>query len=298
MENKLAIVIPFFKINFFEQTLLSLSQQSVKKFNVYIGNDASSDSPEELIEKYNKTGNIYYKRFENNLGGEGRLVEQWERCIELSLDEDWIMILADDDYVSENFVEEFYKNIEKAEKEGIQLLRFKMRRVSEKDDFLVDLEQPIIHNAVDYVWEDETHRRFLSISENVFSRKVYEEKGFRNYPLAWRIPMMMYLDFTNAGKVLGINTAFVSIRRSDQQLSWRKDLDMYKKNAMKMCYFDILNEYEKHFSNAQNLRFLKVYAYYSNKGNRLKYSFSSLYLKYGGVKEWLKFNLKNVLNKK
>lgn len=298
MENKLAIVIPFFKINFFEQTLLSLSQQSVKKFNVYIGNDASSDSPEELIEKYNKTGNIYYKRFENNLGGEGRLVEQWERCIELSLDEDWIMILADDDYVSENFVEEFYRNIEKAEKEGIQLLRFKMRRVSEKDDFLVDLEQPIIHNAVDYVWEDETHRRFLSISENVFSRKVYEEKGFRNYPLAWRIPMMMYLDFTNAGKVLGINTAFVSIRRSDQQLSWRKDLDMYKKNAMKMCYFDILNEYEKHFSNAQNLRFLKVYAYYSNKDNRLKCSFSSLYLKYGGVKEWLRFNLKNVLNKK
>lgn len=41
----LAIVIPYYKINYFEETLKSLSNQTDKKFKVYIGNDASENDP-------------------------------------------------------------------------------------------------------------------------------------------------------------------------------------------------------------------------------------------------------------
>ena len=296
-DKKLAIVIPFFKIDFFEDTLKCLANQTNQNFNVFIGSDASSANPEELIKKYNSKGNIFYHYFSENLGGKGKLVEQWNRCISLSSDEEWLMILADDDFISENFVEEFYKSIEEAQNSNIDLLRFKMRRVSEKGEFLVDLEQPKLYPGKNYVWDDEIHKRFLSISENVFSRKMYEEKGFRNYPLAWRIPMMMYLDFANERNVLGINNAFVAIRRSDVQLSWRKDVDEYKKEAMKLCYRDILNEYSESFSAEQNLRFLKVYAFYCNGKSELKQSISSLFMKYGGLKEYLKFTAKKILKK-
>ena len=45
----LAIVIPYYKIIFFEKTLESLAQQTDKRFRVYIGDDASPDSPEKLF---------------------------------------------------------------------------------------------------------------------------------------------------------------------------------------------------------------------------------------------------------
>lgn len=292
---KLAVVIPFFKIDFFEDTLKSLANQTNQDFNVYIGSDASPDYPEELIGKYNSQNKFYYKRFDENLGGKGKLSEQWERCIDLSHDEDWIMILADDDYISTNFVEVFYKNLETAKKKETMLLRFKMRRVSEKNELLVDLEQPLLYPAKDYVWEDETKKRFISISENIFTRKIYNEKKFRKYPLAWRVPMMMYMDFTNNGNVLGINEAHVCIRKSFQQLTWRQDVNQYKTEAMELFYFDIINEYEYTFQNYQNLKFLKVYTFYKTNKTKFKKSLFLLYKKYGGLKGMLKFSLKKLI---
>ena len=76
----LAIVIPYFKINFFEKTLASLAQQTDKRFHVYIGDDASPNAPDELLKKYEGQFNYTYKRFNDNLGGIS-LVKQWERCI-------------------------------------------------------------------------------------------------------------------------------------------------------------------------------------------------------------------------
>ena len=292
---KLAIIIPFYKLSFFEDTLKSLAEQTNNNFNVYIGDDNSPDSPLDLIEKYNIHNNFFYKKFEENLGSNGYLVEQWERCISLSNGEEWLMILADDDYVSENFVEVLYKNLETAEKEKINLLRFKIHAVDENSNKLVDMEQPSIYEAKDYFWEDEIHERFISISENVFSRSAYEAKRFRKYPLAWRSDTMIYLDFTNVGKVMGINEAFVAIRRSTQQLTRRRDVMKYKYQAMKLFSFDVLEEYSGYFNNQQNFKFLKLYTYYSCGKNGLEHSLSSYYLKWGGIKELMKYWIKKFL---
>ena len=47
----LAIVIPYYKIAFFEETLKSLANQTNKQFIVYIGDDASKDDPTFLLKK-------------------------------------------------------------------------------------------------------------------------------------------------------------------------------------------------------------------------------------------------------
>lgn len=49
---KLAIVIPFFKLDYFEKTLESLANQTNKNFNLYIGDDFSPETPLKLLEKY------------------------------------------------------------------------------------------------------------------------------------------------------------------------------------------------------------------------------------------------------
>ena len=48
----LAIVIPYYKIIFFEKTLESLAKQTDKRFHVYIGDDGSPNAPLELLKKY------------------------------------------------------------------------------------------------------------------------------------------------------------------------------------------------------------------------------------------------------
>ena len=111
--NRLAIVIPLYKIDFFEETLNSICNQTDKRFNLYIGNDASSSDFEEIIKSYKEKFDFTYQFFKNNLGGEGRLVEQWERCIALSNNEEYIQILGDDDFISSNFVETFYQILDK-----------------------------------------------------------------------------------------------------------------------------------------------------------------------------------------
>src|SRR5436190_2366329 len=104
----LAIIIPYYKLTFFESTLESLADQTDKRFKVYIGDDASLEDCSLLLRKFEGKFDFIYYRFENNLGGIS-LTKQWERCISLSDKEEWLMILGDDDVLGENVVEEFYK---------------------------------------------------------------------------------------------------------------------------------------------------------------------------------------------
>ena len=68
MKNKLAIVIPYYKIDFFEETLKSVAAQTDNRFTLYIGNDKSPHDPSPLIEKYFPKGNYHYYNYEDNLG--------------------------------------------------------------------------------------------------------------------------------------------------------------------------------------------------------------------------------------
>jgi hypothetical protein len=48
----LAIIIPYYKLTYFEATLQSLANQSDKRFKVYIGDDASPEDCKHLISNF------------------------------------------------------------------------------------------------------------------------------------------------------------------------------------------------------------------------------------------------------
>jgi len=75
-------------------------------------------NPEALLEKYQKSFDFLYHRFDENLGGIS-LTRQWERCITLTANEKWIMILGDDDILGVNVVEDFYQSVTEIEYKNI-----------------------------------------------------------------------------------------------------------------------------------------------------------------------------------
>ncbi len=108
---KLAIVIPAYKNDFLLETLKSLSSQTDKRFNVYIGDDASPFNLYSIVKEFEKDLAIDYRYFPENLGG-NNLVAQWNRCLDLIKNEEFFILFSDDDIMSPRCVEDFYKTIE------------------------------------------------------------------------------------------------------------------------------------------------------------------------------------------
>ena len=60
-----------------------------------------------IVNKYTNRIDVIYKKFDENLGSKD-LVAQWERCIDLTKDEEWLWMFSDDDIMDMHCVEEFY----------------------------------------------------------------------------------------------------------------------------------------------------------------------------------------------
>ena len=216
--NMLAVVIPYYKITFFEETLKSLANQTNKQFEVYIGDDASDDDPTKLLQKFNNKLEFAYHRFEKNLGNSS-LTKQWERCIDLTKEEDWLMLLCDDDYISPNFVEEFYRNLDKIEQLNINVVHFAVQRHFEDNSLSETFIHPAIENATDAFCRKYFGPSHGSLTEQIFRKKAYLKHKFRDLPLAWGSDDLAWLDFSDFGLIYGINKAQAYFRISAENIS-------------------------------------------------------------------------------
>lgn len=270
---QLAIIIPFFKKNYFRECLESLANQTYKNFNIYIGNDASLDDPEQIIDDFKDILNITYKRFDKNLGGIS-LTKQWERCIELSENERWLMILGDDDYLSKDYVEKFFKHLSEIEEQDIKVVHFASKIVRSPSGEISDLyTHPKIEKSTDFFY-----RKFLefsrgSLTEQIFRRDAYEKFGFRDFPLGWGADNLAWLDFTQFGTIYSINSATAFFRISDANIS-RGGYKENLKQETKYQYFKlVIEEYLDRFEINQRLPLLLFYeqVVYNSNQNSLGY---------------------------
>lgn len=233
MKNKIAVVIPYYKMDFFEQTLESLQNQSNRNFNLYIGNDNSPHDPHLIIDKYD---NIItkYKKFDTNVGGVF-LSKQWERCIdELVKDENWVMLLADDDIISENYIEEFYNNIEEAEKNNITLIKYKCKIIDENNTIIKEFQDhPSIGKSTKFFGNLFFNNGISTLSENVFKIDKYKKYGYKNLELAYGSDIIAVLEFSEFGNILFINNAYMSFRYSKVNISGNRNSEIMKIKKMK-----------------------------------------------------------------
>lgn len=245
----LAIVIPYYKIDYFAETLASLAQQTDQRFRVYIGDDASPDSPEELLKNYKAKFNFIYKRFTDNLGSIS-LTRQWERCIAMMQDEDWFMILGDDDLLTENVVHDFYKNLEEFSPIS-NVVRFSSQGFIQETGRQGEVfHHPKLENALDYLLRKLKGETRGSLSEYVFRKSSFQKYRFKDYFYGWTADDRAVLDFSEGKPIFSINT-LVKVRNSEQSITGSKKniarLIESRKNSMK----DLLIDYGKQLDNSQ-----------------------------------------------
>lgn len=247
-ERKLAVIIPFYKINFFSETLESLANQSNKNFAVYIGNDASPDDPLETIHKYSSKIRIKYFPFNNNLGSIS-LSKQWHRCINETKLEEWMMILGDDDVLDPNCVSEFYSNLKAINENKIKIIRFARRVIDGLNRPVSKVQKhPVLENSVHFLFRKLKGDASSSLSEYIFKTAAVKEVKFRNFPLAWHADDCALLEFSHFGNIYSINSAVASIRISNVNISGRKDLDRLKNKSSFYFYHYLLRNYHQKFS--------------------------------------------------
>ncbi|MBF4517585.1 glycosyltransferase family 2 protein [Flavobacterium sp. ANB] len=266
----LAIVIPYYKLTFFEETLKSLKAQTNQRFKVYIGDDASPENPNQLLEKYHESFDFLYHRFEENLGGTS-LTKQWERCIKLTKDEKWLMILGDDDVLDTNVVEEFYNNLNEVESGNISVIRFSTVKMDENSQITTDVYQhPKVEETIDFLFR----KTRTSLSEYIFLKAKVVEIGFKNFPLAWFSDVLAIVEFSDFKRIFTINTAILKIRISNISISGNQDNVKLKSKATFEYYHYLIVNKSRYFNNEQRkILLLKLGKSYINDKKNVGYFF-------------------------
>ncbi len=272
----LAIVIPYYKLTFFEQTLQSLASQTDQQFKVYIGDDASPESPVDLLEKYKGKFDFEYHRFKDNLGGIS-LTQQWERCVSLSSNEEWVMILGDDDVLGRNVVEFFYHDIEGITRVS-NVIRFASMKIDGDGMSISKIySHPRSEKSIDFIFRVSRS----SLSEYVFNKKQIVNIGFKDFPLAWFSDVLAVLEFSDFKEVITINEAVVYIRITDLSISGNQNNLKLKLKATFYFYNYLLTKKSGQFVENQKIELLlKISKCYIYNKKELNYFFkiSKIYL--------------------
>lgn len=298
MENKLAIIIPYYKKTFFKATLQSLAKQTDKRFSVYIGDDASPNNPEEILKNFEGKFNFKYHRFSDNIGLT-KLTKQWNRCIDLSNNEKWLMILGDDDTLSENFVEEFYQHLHKAEQQKIQVIRFASRLIDERGNATSKIfTNPETETAAESYMRVFRGDGRSTLTEHAFTRRTFEKNKFKDFPVAFGSDNVAWLEFPEMGKIYSINEAFANIRISPEHLSSKDNGVLKYKRREGIYLFNryIISKYSKYFSQEERILILKK-AYknlrYATRNNATAANLVFLMIRNIGLKNTLKIICQN-----
>ena len=250
----LAIIIPYYKLTYFEATLKSLANQSDKRFKVFVGDDASPEDCTPLIAKYKPQFDLEYHRFETNFGG-SNLTQQWKRCIELKGDEEWLMILGDDDMLESNVVQTFHDHYCYFNSKS-KVIRFATKVLNQIENKSSDLyTNPICEKGYEYLNRKLNGLTRGSLSEFVFKSNDLIKTGFTDYCSAFFSDDRMVLDLSNNNYIYSINESVVIIRIFPESISGKAS---YNYENLSKARFEFY------------LYLLKKYYYYLNKSNKIK----------------------------
>ena len=256
----------------------SLERQTCKNFKLFIGNDASPENPENLIKETLKTTDFIYKEYTDNVGSQN-LVKQWERCIQDCGITEWFQILGDDDVISENFVKEFYNNIEVIDSERSNVIKYSQRWIDESGKPFKEYSvQPKLLSALENWKEKYIKGQRSSLSEHIFRKSAYEKVKFRHFPLAWGTDDLAVFEISGTAPVYFISDAKVEVRISSQSISGSGELYLEKQRHAISFETYFINKYHQQLPKEfisdkinQQINFAFHHRYSDLKLNLVKY---------------------------
>ncbi|WP_282038269.1 glycosyltransferase [Saccharicrinis aurantiacus] len=252
----LAIIIPAYKSTFLSETLLSIANQENKNFSVYIGDDNSPEDIKSIVDEYKSRLNIYYTKFDKNLGGYN-LTKQWERCIKLAKNEKWIWLFSDDDIMHPMCVQYFYNELNM--NSGYSLYHFDVTIIDERSKEIAKAKTfPSILSSKEFLTKKIKGQISSFVVEYIFRKdEFYKKDGFVTFDLAWNSDDATWIKL---GKDRGIKTIAKS------KVKWRasginisrdyKNIDITERKL----YADI-NYIKWLKKNYQDIKIINLYYY-------------------------------------
>lgn len=214
---RLAIVIPAFKDMFFEKTLHSIASQTCKDFTLYIGNDCSPYDLGSIIESFKNQIKIVYTRFDCNLGSKN-LVGQWERCIDMVQDEEWIWLFSDDDTMDPNCVKSFYQYLSKTP--DYDLFHFNVDTIDQNGVWISSFNFPTVITSENFFYGRCKLGYHSFVVEYIFRKSHFKEMGrFENFDLGWGSDDALWIKLGRRKGIKTIETARVNWRKSQYNIS-------------------------------------------------------------------------------
>lgn len=241
-ENKLAIIIPAYKTEYLKHVFDSVSQQTCKDFNLYVFDD---NSPYDILSIYNayfsKWKNARYFRFEENLGGKD-LAAHWYRCVKGSGIEEWVWLFSDDDLMTQNCVEEFYKALNNKQNQIDDVLHFNICQIDDNGDLEYMMPTyPQNISAADYYSLLHTGLLDTRMPEFIFRRsKLKEIGGYVSFDMAWKSDNATVTAMTYPGTIYTFPEGMVSWRLSKKNITGvnMDDVGEEKKRLATIDYFN------------------------------------------------------------
>ena len=229
----LAIVIPAYKQDFLEASIESIANQSNKDFTLYIGDDCSPYDLFDIVKPYVNKIPIAYKRFNENIGGND-LVAQWERCIDLVRDEEWIWLFSDDDLMDMKCVEDFYTSLKRYP--DFDLFHFNVEIVDEADKVIDKFYSfPEISTAEEFILGKLQMFDYSTVVEFIFRKSHFYDLGrFQRFDLAWCSDDATWIKLSKGNGIRSIGNSKVYWRKSMLNISFNdrdKDIILRKLRA-------------------------------------------------------------------
>lgn len=263
-EINITIVIAYYNIRYFEETLRSLSRQTDSRFKVFVGNDCSAEDPKDIIKKFESRLNIEYVEFEDNLGGKD-LTKQWVRCLRY-VTTPYFLILGDDDMLSDDSIYEFNQEISESSV-TYPVYRLGIVRINGSG---IPITDKIIYKDLeassDFLIRRTKNEVISSLGEYIFSIENYKNAGIKSYPKAFYSDNMMVLEISKFQVIKNIKNAYSLIRVSEYSFSGASINEVFLHKAASLFYYDLINHYSHHFKN-KDLKYFIPPLIYGKKHN-------------------------------
>lgn len=219
-KNKLAFIIPLYKTAYLSATLQSLSEQTNKNFNVYIGDDCSPNPPDKIIEEFSQKLTIHYTRFTQNVGGINP-VRNWNRCLDLVQDEEWICMLPDDDMLSSDVVEDFYQCLQNSKDQPVYAFKMGTKTINSKGEVRsIRRVSSGITGNYEYFSSVFKGNDDCTLGDVIYSKKRLLEVGkFKEFPKAWCSDHCGLIEVTSGGLMYNLPNSFLTFRMSGENIS-------------------------------------------------------------------------------
>ena len=303
---KISVIVPVYNTEkYIEKCLKSLDDQTMKDFEVVIVNDGSKDESERAIKNYMRRTrmNIKYLKKEN-----GGLASARNYGVERASGK-YISFLDSDDYLDKDTFYLLEQYIDK----DIDLIKFKMKTVNEKEEVLEKLDGPVF----DVCTGEEAYKKLCTTDKYMdpaciylYRREFFVENNFK-YKLRY------HEDFGLTSLIIVQAKTFVSTDifgynylQTEESLTRAKDYNKDIERAKDMlAHYDNMIPTVNAYTNISAETKALVKRYYTNsvilKANKLKGKERKQYIKeiknrfmYRNIKpENLKQKLKRILLK-